>query len=128
MPEEFFKQKKTKQKKGKDILFLGRIAPIKDIETLIKAAKILPSINFNIVGSAEQNYLLKLQKSIKNHQILNIHFFSPIYNVKEKIKLIDEHAIFVLPSLREAMPQVLLEAMARGKIVISSLCPEDNSG
>lgn len=112
LPNEFFTQKKVKPKK--DVLFLGRISPVKDIETLIKAAKLVPSINFSVVGSREQGYLENL--NIPS----NMKILSPVYDLKKKIKLIDEHKIFVLPSKREAMPQVLLEAMARGKLVISS--------
>jgi glycosyltransferase involved in cell wall biosynthesis len=40
--------------------------------------------------------------------------------LQEKIKKIDSAKIFVLPSKSEAMPQSLIEAMSRGKIVISS--------
>jgi len=40
--------------------------------------------------------------------------------LKKKIELIDDHKIFVLPSIREAMPQALLEALSRGRLVISS--------
>ncbi|MDD5133655.1 MAG: glycosyltransferase family 4 protein [Candidatus Nanoarchaeia archaeon] len=112
IPDEYFTQKAIKPKK--DVLFLGRIASVKDIETLLKATKEIPDINFDIVGPAEENYLKKLELT-KNVKILK-----PVYDLKEKIKIIDEHKIFVLPSKREAMPQVLLEAMSRGKLVISS--------
>ena len=120
LPEEFFKFKKTKPRKGKDVLFLGRIAPVKNLEMLIIAAIILPKVNFSIVGSAEQSYLEKIESMINKNNLKNVSILSPIYDLKEKIRLIDEHKIFVLPSRREAMPQVLLEAMSRGKIVISS--------
>jgi len=116
IPEEFFKQKIAKS--NKDVLFLGRISPIKNLEALIEAAKLLPKINFSIVGPSEESYLKKLTGLIGSSK--NIKIYPPIYNLKKKIQLIDEHKIFVLPSKREAMPQVLLEAMARGKIVISS--------
>jgi len=112
LPNEFFKQKKVSPKK--DILFLGRITPIKDIGTLINAAKLLPALSFTIVGSKEKGYLDNLEIP------QNIRILGPVYNLQKKIRLIDEHKIFVLPSRREAMPQVLLEAMARGKVVISS--------
>lgn len=118
LPEEFFKQKKAKS--DNDILFLGRISPIKYLETLIMAAKNLPKINFSVVGIAESDYMDELNKIISNEKVNNLKFYPPVYNLREKIKLIDEHKIFVLPSKREAMPQVLLEAMARGKIVLSS--------
>jgi glycosyltransferase involved in cell wall biosynthesis len=114
IPEEFFKQKEFESKN--QVLFLGRIAPIKNLETLISAAKNLSKIKLSIVGSAEKEYLEKIQKNLSK----NIEIKEPIYDLREKIKLIDEHKILVLPSLRDAMPQVLIEAMARGKIVISS--------
>ncbi|MEN7982578.1 MAG: glycosyltransferase family 4 protein [Nanoarchaeota archaeon] len=114
VPEEFFTQKKSKEENK--VLFLGRISLIKNLETLISAAKNLPKIKFSIVGFAEKKYIEKIQTNLPK----NIEIKKPIYNLKDKIKLIDEHKIFVLPSIREAMPQVLIEAMARGKIVISS--------
>jgi len=117
IPEEFFKQKINK-KPTKDVLFLGRIAPVKNLETLIEAAKKIPKITFSIVGPAEEKYLEKIKGLIGNS--LNVNILPPVYDLKEKIKLIDNHKIFVLPSKREAMPQVLIEAMSRGKLVISS--------
>jgi len=118
IPEEFFKQKKIKPKK--DVLFLGRIAPVKNLEILLKTAKLLPEISFSIVGSAEKEYLEKLRIILKQENISNVTIYPPVYDINKKIKLIDEHRIFVLPSKREAMPQVLLEAMARNKLVIAS--------
>lgn len=127
--EEFFKIKIEKKKSGKEgnkILFFGRISPIKDIETLIMAMKILEKekIELEIVGPAEEEYLNMLKIMIDklglNDRIL---FHKPIFDLKEKIKKIDSARIFVLPSKREAMPQALIEAMAREKIVISSDSP-----
>ncbi len=120
LPEEFFKQKKARAAKGKDVLFLGRVAPVKNIENLLMAAKSLPKINFSIVGSAEKPYLEKIKRIIEREKLQNVRIYPPVYDLRKKIKLIDEHNIFVLPSTREAMPQVLLEAMARGRVVISS--------
>jgi glycosyltransferase involved in cell wall biosynthesis len=118
LPEDFFIQKKSAEEKK--VLFLGRIAPVKNIEYIIKAAEKFPEIRFSIVGSAEEEYLIKLRKITELKKLDNISFLSPVYNLLDKIKLIDSHQIFVLPSKREAMPQVILEAMARGKIIIAS--------
>ncbi len=118
LPEEFFTQKKAKA--SKDVLFLGRISPVKNLETLVNAAKYLPNLNFTIAGVAEGKYIEKIKHLIRSFEIKNIKICPPVYNLKDKIRLIDSHKVFVLPSKREAMPQVLIEAMARGRIVISS--------
>ncbi len=114
IPQEFFKQEKTKEQKK--VLFLGRIAPIKNLEIIIDTARRLPKIKFSIVGSVEKDYLEKIKTDLPK----NVEIKNPVYDIEKKIKLIDEHRIFVLPSKREAMPQSLIEAMSRGKIVLSS--------
>jgi glycosyltransferase involved in cell wall biosynthesis len=116
IPAEFFK---SKPKKGKDIIFLGRIAPVKDIETLIRASKNI-NLNISLVGPVEPDYEIQLKNLISKLGVRNINFLPPVFNIKKKINLIDKHDIFVLPSKREGLPQSLIEAMARGKIVISS--------
>jgi len=123
IPEEFFKIKQRKPKKS-TILFLGRISPIKNLEVLIKAISSLKQITLDIVGPADSNYKKKLQNLIKKLKLeKRVKFHKAVYDLKEKIRLIDTHEIFVLPSKREAMPQALIEAMALGKIVISSKTP-----
>lgn len=119
IPKEFFNQKKSKEEKK--VLFLGRISPVKNLETLIKAINLLKDVKLEIIGPAEKEYMRRLQNLNPNG---NIKFLPPVYNTKEKIKKIDEAKIFVLPSIRESMPQSLIEAMAREKIVIAS----DNLG
>ena len=124
LDDKFFTYKKTKEQEK--IFFLGRVAPIKDIETLILAFSLLKNknIKLEIVGSYEEDYLRKLKNLINEKNIKNITFKEPIYNLDDKIKKIDSAKIFVLPSIREGMPQSLIEAMAREKIVIAS----DNTG
>ncbi len=125
IPEEFFKLKKKKEENK--ILFFGRIAPIKNLETLIKAALLIKDkkIKLEIAGPSEESYIIKLKKLVKDLNADNrVIFTGPVYEAKEKINKIDSAKIFVLPSKREAMPQALIEAMAREKIVIAS----DNPG
>ncbi len=120
VPDEFFKLKKhTKKNKKFKILFLGRIHPVKNLETLFKAVKNL-NVELDIVGMAEKKYEKELKNIIFKEDITNINLKGPIYDLKKKIKEYDSCDLFVLPSKREASPQVIIEAMARGKIIIAS--------
>lgn len=120
LPSSFFKEKKiAKYRNRKTLLFLGRITPVKNIEILLDAIKDL-DINLKIVGFPEKEYLNKLKLKIQTENIKNVIFEKPIYNLYKKIKLIDSIDIFILPSNRESFGQVIIEALARGKIVISS--------
>jgi glycosyltransferase involved in cell wall biosynthesis len=124
IPEEFFKLKlQGKLNNPKKLLFFGRIAPIKDLVTLIHAMNLLKNedLTLDIIGPAEENYKKELEVLINRFNLQKkVQFYPPIYNLREKIRTIDNHDIFILSSKREAMPQALIEVMARGKVVISS--------
>ena len=115
--------KRGRVKEENKILFLGRISPIKNLEVLIKAMDFVKNKNIllEIAGPSEKNYFIKLKNLIQELGLNNqIKFSLPIYNLKEKIAKIDSCKIFILPSKMEGMPQSLVEAMAREKIVIGS--------
>jgi glycosyltransferase involved in cell wall biosynthesis len=121
-PEEFFKIK-VKEAKENRILFLGRTAPKKKIETIIKAIPLIKTKNFfiEIVGPKEEEYKRKLDNLISSMHVGDkITFSNPIYNLDEKINKIDSSKIYVLASRVEGMPQGIVEAMARGRIVIGT--------
>ena len=127
IPELFFtKQIQVPHNKKPRILFLGRIAPIKNLENLLRAIAILKQqihkdIVLEIVGPSEPDYLEILKEEIERLNIQNQVIFSePIYSLAKKIEKLDSSDVFVLPSKREAMPQALIEAMSREKLVISS--------
>jgi glycosyltransferase involved in cell wall biosynthesis len=122
IPDEFF-QIKNKTKPENKILFLGRIAPKKKIETLIESIRDIADKNVlvEIVGPPEERYLAFIRSLISEVNVeKRVIFSKPIYDLNEKIKKLDSAKIFVLPSRVEGMPQSLIEAMARGKIVIGS--------
>ena len=126
IPSEFFEKTNQAKEKKNNLLFLGRISPIKNIEVLIRSISSTKNKKFllNIVGPVEEEYGKTLIRLIKDLNLeMRIKFLPPVYNLDKKIKLIDEHEIFILPSKREAMPQSLVEAMSRGKKVISSENP-----
>lgn len=121
IPEEFFTQKKEKE--TNKILFLGRLSPKKKLDTLVSAIPFIKDkkIKIELVGPKEPEYFAQIKNLVNKLNVSDRVIFSePVYNVKEKIKKIDSARIFVLPSRVEGMPQSLIEAMARGKIVIGS--------
>ncbi len=119
--EEFFSSKKNKSL-SKSILYMGRISPIKNIEVLINAMNLVGSkANLLIYGPAEQKYLDKLKNIVfKNKLEKRVTIINKEYDLKIQLATLDKSEVFVLPSKSEGMPQSLLEAMARGKLVIGS--------
>ena len=115
--DKFFIQKKEEEKNK--ILYLGRMHPVKGIPTLIEAFK-KSTLNNNyileMVGPKPGGYYEEVKYLAKE----NIIFLKPIYDLTEKIEKIDQAKIFVLASKKEGLPFGLVEAMARGKIIISS--------
>ncbi len=63
IPKEFFELKKQAKEENK-VLFLGRVSPIKNIETLIKAFSLIKNkkIILEIVGPREEEYYNKINK------------------------------------------------------------------
>lgn len=123
IPSEFFKEDRKIGKKIRKILFFGRIAPVKDIETLIRAWNLIDkdkSIILEIIGPEEADYRQKLNGLIMDLGVKNIVFKPAVYDLGKKIKIYSGAEIFVLPSKREGMPQSLIEAMACGDIVVAS--------
>jgi glycosyltransferase involved in cell wall biosynthesis len=105
------------------VLYFGRVSPIKNLEVLVEAFALIKDKKaiLEIVGPAEGDYLTKLKKLVKDkHLESRVVFTDAIYDMVKKIHKIDSGKIYVLPSLREGMPQTLIEAMARGKLVVGS--------
>jgi len=120
--------KNIKQKKN--IIFLGRINPIKNIDLLIKAYQKLPQHvqnihQLNIVGGAdnkaEEKYLQQLKKLASEN--INIHFLG--FKVgAEKMRLLADSKVLVLPSQTENFGMVVIEAMAQATpVIVSSNTP-----
>ncbi len=110
------------KKKSLKIINIGRFVEQKDQETLIKALDLLKDkVNFEarIIGKG------KLKNKLNN--------LIDECNLKNKIKLLNftdnpfkylvQTDIFILTSIYEGLPNVLLEALSLKKFVISSDCP-----
>lgn len=108
------------------ILYIGRLVKIKNIDIIIKAVNYLiekkkiekKNILINIVGSGEER--LKLEKlAIKYKLNKNIFFKGQIPNTRLKEESKSSN-IFILPSYKEAIGLVILEAMSYNLPIICS--------
>jgi glycosyltransferase involved in cell wall biosynthesis len=107
----------------KQILCVSRIEPNKGIEFLIKAAQLINkqniSFKLNIAGPFNNSlYLNLLYRLIKNYDLDdNVKILGLVDNLEE---LYNEAHVFVLPSLYEAQPIRVLEAISHGLPIVAT--------
>lgn len=118
-PEEY-----TNKGDEKYILYSGRFDRYKHVETLIGAFSMIDrkyGFKLKIVGhGSEERYLKGLVKSKDMEKDVD---FIPFLERHEFIDVLCKCSIFVLPSLFECMPVIVLEAMASKKTVVARDIP-----
>ena len=107
---------------GLRILFVGRISPIKNLDTLIEGIDILVNqknikdIKVKIVGSPledyEKGYFEKLKRLIKEKKLNNYIDFLGGKTHREMVKFYQESNLFLNLSPTGGMDKAVLEAMA----------------
>ena len=108
--------------KEKIIIFVGRLEPVKGIKYLIESINILNETenNLKLLIIGEGNEDRELKRLVKRLGLCEeIKFLGKIINEKIPEYLVASD-IFVLPSLSEGFPVVLLEAMASGLPIITT--------
>ena len=107
---------------GKTILFVGSLYPIKGVEYLLIAMKKIhekaPDTRLIIVGDGgerEKLEALTTQMGIQN----SVQFVGRVPH-KNVLNFMQRADIFVLPSLSEGLPNVIIEAMACGLPIVAS--------
>lgn len=97
------------------VIFAGRLAPEKRIDTVIDAARKLPSLKFTIAGDGPQfDELAAAQVELENVELLGW------VNREGLLSAVDAADLLVLPSVVESFGTVALEAMARARLVLVS--------
>lgn len=107
---------------------VGRVAPVKDYETVLhsfnKVKSQLPKSYLYIVGeySETSDYYVKLMKLIKEEKLTDsVHFIGYTNNPFVWMKCAD---VFILSSILEGLPNALIEAVYIGTPVVSTDCAE----
>lgn len=109
------------------LLFLGRISPVKNLETLVGAVKLLNEkgvdFNLNIIGEAEERdsgYFEKIKKSAGElERAGKIKFFAKRPNFKTP-EIYNQNEIFINLTDSGSLDKTTLEAMACESLVIAS--------
>lgn len=97
--------------------FVGRIVPIKDVKTLVKAARIVlmqaPEATFHLIGPLDEHpeYVEEVRGLIADLQIQRSVLLHGRMDVREVYPRLD---VMILTSLSEGQPLSMLEAMAAG--------------
>lgn len=115
-PEVF--QTKTEYDFTRPILYVGRLTAQKNLPELVRACAHVQCA-LHIVGSGEQRTELE---ELARQVGCSLTMLGTRAN-EELANLMHEYTIFVLPSLHEGLPKVLIEAMATGMICIGTNVP-----
>ncbi|SMF47772.1 Glycosyltransferase involved in cell wall bisynthesis [Alteromonadaceae bacterium Bs31] len=102
----------------KRVLFAGRLAPEKNIDTIIQAAEKMPQVAFSFAGDGPLRE--QLDSAANSHKNIKTLGWLNRDKLREQI---DQHDCLVLPSHFESFGTIALEAMARQRlVVVSSHC------
>jgi glycosyltransferase involved in cell wall biosynthesis len=100
------------------LLFLGRISWKKGFDRLIPALSYVSEAHLVIAGNDEENYIPALKRLASDYGVgERITFAGPIYG-EDKVALLKNAALLVLPSYSENFGIAVLEAMAVGCPVV----------
>ena len=113
----------TSQRGRQTVGFLGRVVPIKDVKTLLRAARLtvdqLPATRFLIAGPLDEDpdYAAACQDLSRQLGLENyVQFLGP----QQRDDLLPAIDIMLLTSLSEGLPFVILEAFAAGIPCVST--------
>lgn len=115
------KKELLKDKEGKILLFVGRLTKQKNIPFLLtcfqKIIKDFSNVRLVIIGEGEKERLKDLAKKLNIENKVEWIKGVPYFKIPQYFKAVD---IFVLPSLYEGFPRVLMEAAMAGKPIVST--------
>jgi glycosyltransferase involved in cell wall biosynthesis len=105
------------QRAAPTIAFIGRVTPIKDVQTFIDVAAQLsalhPGLRAMVIGPMDEDpdYAANCRAEVQRRDLADVIEFTGPVDVRDYLGSID---ILVLTSISEALPLVILEAGAAG--------------
>jgi len=121
--EQLYLKRLAAPKKAPIVALVGRVTPIKDVKTFIKACKIVqsevPEARFLILGNKEEDekYVEECERLIRVLDLQKHVTMTGSVDMRDYYPFID---CVVLTSISEAQPFVVLEAMAIGIPVVAT--------
>ena len=123
-PEKVEKDPKIAGYTGLKIVTVGNVNPAKGIEYFVEMASVLNkqynNLSFFVVGphyASQKTYSDKVVMMGQKYNLDNLHFYGAAENIPSVLKAAD---VYVCPSIAEASPISVWEAMSMGKAIVST--------
>jgi len=125
IPTEIFVLPSNTDQRNKEIIYVGRIMPVKHIEDFIDTAKILllkhDDLRFSIIGPVgDALYFKKLQEKIQQENMGHAIQFVDSKTQNELVGIYQKAAFFLNTSLTQSMDKTVLEAALCGCLPVTA--------
>lgn len=116
------KIQEVRQRLGNErvFLYMGRIAAEKNVETLLRAWRIVAPKGCRLVIVGDGPLRPTLQNNATNHDPSNVLWWGYESDLETRVALLQTAEVFILPSLVEGLSLALLEAMATGTACLAT--------
>lgn len=123
----FFKPDPSTHKKPNSILFLGRIAPVKNVDVFVEGLRELRDmgVEFSATiagGSSDKDagYEKMIHNKVLSYGLSNKITFTGSISQPEALKLYKEHELYINLTPQGSMDKTIFEAIASGSAVLVS--------
>lgn len=115
----------SEESRIKEIIFVGRIMPVKHLEDFLDTAQLLykedTSLSFTIIGPiGDQAYFKMLQERCVAHSLQEVVTFAGSKTHTELVALYQRASVFFNTSLTHSMDKTVLEAILCGCVPVTS--------